>query len=48
MFGQALDRLSASQRAEVVSKIAELAEPYTAEDGSVSFTGRSLVAAADA
>jgi SAM-dependent methyltransferase len=40
--------LDAEQREEVVQKIAELARPYTGSDGSVSFTGRSLVAAADA
>jgi SAM-dependent methyltransferase len=48
MFGQRFDPLSDSQRMEVVQKIAALAQPYTAADGSVSFTGRSLVAAADA
>jgi hypothetical protein len=47
-FGQTFDPLSESQRAEVVQSIASLAQPYTAPDGSVSFTGRSLVAAADA
>jgi SAM-dependent methyltransferase len=47
-FGELLSRLSGSQRAEVVAKIAELAQPYTAADGSVRFPGRSLVAAADA
>jgi SAM-dependent methyltransferase len=47
-FGRAFDPLPASEREEVVRKIAELAEPHTAADGSVSFTGRSLVAAADA
>jgi SAM-dependent methyltransferase len=47
-FGEAFDPLPADKRDEVVRKIAELAEPYTAADGSVSFTGRSLVAAADA
>lgn len=48
MFGQLFDPLSDAQREEVVGRIAELAQPYTAADGSVSFTGRSLVAAADA
>jgi SAM-dependent methyltransferase len=48
MFGQVFNPLSAEERAEVVRKLAELAQPYTAVDGSVSFTGRSLVAAADA
>jgi hypothetical protein len=40
--------LAADEREAVVRKIAELAQPYTAADGSLSFTGRSLVAAADA
>ena len=48
MFGELLAPLSDAQRAEVVDKIAELSRPYTAADGSVSFTGRSLVAAAEA
>jgi SAM-dependent methyltransferase len=47
-FGETFDPLPAPEREEVVQKIVELAEPYTAADGSVSFTGRSLVAAADA
>jgi SAM-dependent methyltransferase len=47
-FGAAFDPLAASQREEVVRKVAELAQPYTSPDGSVRFTGRSLVAAADA
>jgi SAM-dependent methyltransferase len=48
VFGQTVDPLPALEREAVVRKIAELAQPYTAADGSVSFTGRSLVAAADA
>jgi SAM-dependent methyltransferase len=48
VFGQTFEPLSESQRAEVVQRIASLAQPYTAPDGSVSFTGCSLVAAADA
>ncbi len=47
-FGRALAALSDSQREEVGRKIAELAQPYIATDGRVSFPGRSLVAAADA
>jgi len=47
-FGAAFDPLPAAQREEVVRKIAELSHPSTAADGSVRFTGRSLVAAADA
>jgi SAM-dependent methyltransferase len=48
MFGQAFDRLSESEREEVVRRIGSLSAPYTTADGAVSFTGRSLVAAADA
>jgi SAM-dependent methyltransferase len=48
IFGELLDPLSDSQRADVVAKIAALAQPYTASDGALSFTGRSLVASADA
>jgi SAM-dependent methyltransferase len=48
MFGEIFEPLSAAEREAVVRKIAELARPYTAADGSVNFTGRSLVAAADA
>lgn len=48
MFGELMAPLSGAQRAEVVDKIAELSRPHTAADGSVSFTGRSLVAAAEA
>ena len=47
-FGETFDSLPADRREEIVRKIGELAQPYTAADGSVSFTGRSLVAAADA
>lgn len=47
-FGEKFEPLSAHEREEVAQKIAELAQPYIAADGSVSFTGRSLVAAADA
>jgi len=48
MFGEVMAPLSDTQRAEVVEKIAELSQPYIGSDGSVSFTGRSLVAAAEA
>ncbi len=41
-------RCPTAQREAVVRKIAELASPYTAADGSIRFVGRSLVAAADA
>jgi SAM-dependent methyltransferase len=47
-FGELFNPLSAQQREDVTRKIAELAKPYLAADGSLSFTGRSLVAAADA
>ena len=48
VFGEVFDPLTDEQRAAVVRKIGELAEPYTAPDGQVKFVGRSLVAAADA
>jgi len=48
VFGEVFDPLTDEQRAAVVRKIGELAEPYTAADGQVNFVGRSLVAAADA
>jgi SAM-dependent methyltransferase len=47
-FGEIFDPLPADAREGVVRKVGELAQPYIAADGSVSFTGRSLVAAADA
>jgi SAM-dependent methyltransferase len=47
-FRDTFDPLPAPEREAVVQKIAELAQAHTAGDGSVSFTGRSLVAAADA
>jgi len=48
VFGEIFGRLSDEERKAVGAKIAELAQPYIAADGSVRFTGRSLVAAADA
>lgn len=48
MFGEIFEPLPAAEREAVVRKIEELARSYTAADGSVNFTGRSLVAAADA
>ena len=48
VFGEVFDPLADEQRAAVVRKIGELAEPFTADDGQVKFVGRSLVAAADA
>jgi SAM-dependent methyltransferase len=47
-FGGVFDPLPDAQREEVVRRMAEFAEPYTAADGSIRFAGRSLVAAADA
>ncbi|HET6870096.1 MAG TPA: methyltransferase domain-containing protein [Solirubrobacteraceae bacterium] len=47
-FGEKFEPLSAREREEVVQKMAELSQTHIAADGSVSFTGRSLVAAADA
>ncbi|HUA72968.1 MAG TPA: methyltransferase domain-containing protein [Solirubrobacteraceae bacterium] len=48
LFGEAFDPLSDEQRAEVVARIAQLAQPYVAADGVLRFPARSLVAAADA
>jgi SAM-dependent methyltransferase len=48
VFNLAYEPLSDEQRQEVVRKVAALAEPYTAADGSLSLPARSLVAAADA
>jgi ubiquinone/menaquinone biosynthesis C-methylase UbiE len=48
VFAEVFDTLSEKQGEAVGRKIAELAEPYTAPDGSISLPGRSLVAAADA
>ena len=47
-FGGLFDPLSPGEREAVVQDIADLAQPYTDADGSLRFTGRSLVAAADA
>jgi ubiquinone/menaquinone biosynthesis C-methylase UbiE len=48
MFREVFDALSESEREAVGRKVAELAEPYSHPDGSVTLPGRSLVAAADA
>lgn len=48
MFGEVFDPLSDEQRAQVVQRVSELAQPYAAVDGSLQFPARSLVAAADA
>jgi SAM-dependent methyltransferase len=47
-FRDAMDSLSDEQRAEVISTIASLAEPFTQSDGSIEFPSRSLVAVASA
>jgi SAM-dependent methyltransferase len=48
MFGDVFDPLADDQRAEVIARIAQLAEPYIKRDGLLRFPARSLVAAADA
>jgi SAM-dependent methyltransferase len=48
VFAQALAELSGEQREEVERTVATLAEPFTHDDGSVHFPGRSLVALARA
>lgn len=48
MFREAWGPLSEDERGAVGRRIAELAKPYTAPDGSITLPGRSLVAAADA
>jgi SAM-dependent methyltransferase len=42
------ERLSERHQQDVRARIAELARPFTADDGSVRFPARSLVAAASA
>lgn len=46
VFSDALAGLSDAQQAELASRIATLAEPFRAGDGSLLLPGRSLVAAA--
>jgi SAM-dependent methyltransferase len=48
MFGDVFAPLADDQRAEVIARIAQLAEPYIKRDGVLRFPARSLVAAADA
>ena len=48
MFGDVFDSLSDEQRAEVLARVTELAEPYVGADGMLRFPARSLVAAAEA
>lgn len=47
-FAEVYEALSSEQQAEVGAQIASLAEPFTAEDGTLRFPARSLVAAATA
>jgi SAM-dependent methyltransferase len=48
VFRSVYEPLSENDREAVGRKVAELAAPYTAPDGSLTLPGRSLVAAADA
>jgi SAM-dependent methyltransferase len=48
MVADAFGRLSDDEQAEVRRQIASLAEPFTAPGGSVTFSGRALVASAGA
>jgi SAM-dependent methyltransferase len=48
VFARALEQLTDEQREEVERTVTALAEPYTHDDGSVHFAGRSLVALARA
>ena len=48
MFGDVFDPLSEEQRAEVVKRVTELAQPYVGADGKLTLPARSLVAAAEA
>ena len=48
MFGEAFDPLSDEQRAQVIARVTELAQPYIGADGTLRLPARSLVAAADA
>jgi hypothetical protein len=47
-FADAVEGMSEVRRAELDARIATLAEPYTAADGSIRLPGRSLVASAAA
>jgi SAM-dependent methyltransferase len=48
LFRETFESLSDGQREEVARKIAALAKPYIAADGSLRLPARTLVAAADA
>jgi SAM-dependent methyltransferase len=47
-FAETYGRLDETAQAEVDRSVAELAQPYTGEDGSLRLPGRSLVASAEA
>ena len=48
IFGDVFDRLTDEQRAEVVRRVTELAQPYVDADGVLRLPARSLVATAEA
>jgi hypothetical protein len=48
MFNQVWSGLDGEQRAAVVREIENLAREFTADDGSLTLPGRSLVASAEA
>ena len=48
MFASAFDPLTSEQKIEVERTMAELAQPFSARDGSLELPGRALVAAAGA
>lgn len=48
VFADAYRALGDSEQARIRERMTELAEPYTADDGSLLLPGRTLVAAADA
>jgi ubiquinone/menaquinone biosynthesis C-methylase UbiE len=48
MFARAMAALTPEQRAEVKARMAEIATPFTDDDGSIHFAGRTLVALARA
>jgi SAM-dependent methyltransferase len=48
LFGEVFDPLSDEQRAQVIARVTELAQPFLGADGKLRLPARSLVAAADA
>ena len=48
MFSEVVDPLSDEQRAAVLARVTELAQPYVDADGVVRLPARTLVAAAEA